>query len=185
MTKLSALGEIGATPPVELLSFTKWIPESLWGNWRTRAAELRKKILDLHAPLVDHVIYRREKIGRLQSFLDGVLDRQDKLQLTRNEINIMCGNLLEGGTDTMATTILTLFQVMALFPEWQVEAQKQIDRVVDEFTLPSFDHFAQLPIVTMIVKEILRWRPPAPGAFPHALAKGMFSQARHAVPDAF
>lgn len=174
MTELSALGEIGATPPVDLLGFLKWVPERFWGNWRTRADALRKSVLDLHSPLVDRVIERREKIGNLNSFLDGVFDKQEKLQLSRNEINIMCGNLLEGGTDTMATTILTLFQAMALHPEWQEEAQKQIDSVVDEYTLPSFEHFDKLPLVTMIVKELLRWRPPAPGAFPHALAKGQY-----------
>lgn len=30
------------------------------------------------------------------SLIDGVLDQQDKLGLTRPEIEIMCGNLLEG-----------------------------------------------------------------------------------------
>ncbi|CAK4032112.1 Cytochrome P450 [Lecanosticta acicola] len=171
MTKLSALGEIGATPPVDLLGFLKWIPERFWGNWRTKAEQLRKKVHGLHTPLVDRVIERRETMGERNSFLDSILDKQEKLQLSRNEIDIMCANLLEGGTDTMATTILTLFQAMAIHPEWQIEAQKQIESVVDEFTMPSFEHFDRLPLVTSIVKELLRWRPPAPGAFPHALAK--------------
>ena len=94
MTELSALGEIGATPPVDLLSVLKYLPQRLWGNWRTRAALLRKSIIDLHSPLVDQVIQRREMIGKSDSFLDGVFDQQEKLGLTRNEIDVMCGNLV-------------------------------------------------------------------------------------------
>ena len=175
MTELSALGEIGATPPVDLLSVLKYIPQRLWGNWRTRAALLRKSIIDLHSPLVDQVLQRREMIGQSNSFLDGVFDQQEKLELTRNEIDVMCGNLLEGGTDTMATTILTFCQAMAIHPEIQQEAHKQMDSVLSDSTPPSWSDYDQLPQVAMIVKELLRWRPPAPGAFPHALAKGTFS----------
>ncbi|KAL8786715.1 MAG: hypothetical protein Q9195_008090 [Heterodermia aff. obscurata] len=171
MTELSALGEIGATPPVDLLSVLKYIPQRLWGNWRTRAALLRKSIIDLHSPLVDQVIQRREMIGKSDSFLDGVFDQQEKLELSRNEIDVMCGNLLEGGTDTMATTILTFCQAMAIHPEIQQEAHNQMDSVLGESKPPSWSDYDQLPHVAMIVKELLRWRPPAPGAFPHALAK--------------
>ena len=178
MTELSALGEIGATPPVDLLSVLKYIPQRLWGNWRTRAALLRKSIIDLHSPLVDQVIQRREMIGKSNSFLDGVFDQQEKLELTRNEIDVMCGNLLEGGTDTMATTILTFCQAMAIHPEIQKEAHKQMDSVLDESNPPSWSDYDQLPHVAMIVKELLRWRPPAPGAFPHALAKGTLNPPR-------
>ncbi|KIA75506.1 hypothetical protein HK57_00005 [Aspergillus ustus] len=171
MTELSALGEIGATPPVDLLPILKYIPEKLYGNWRSRAAHLRQKLLDLHGPLVDQVISRREKIGKSHSFLDGVLDGQPELQLTRNEIDIMCGNLLEGGTDTMATTLLTLCQAMGMHPDIQREAHRHLDEVIGEERMPLWEDYDKLPFVAMIVKELLRWRPPAPGAFPHAVAK--------------
>ncbi|RFU78522.1 cytochrome p450 [Trichoderma arundinaceum] len=170
MTELSSIGEIGATPPVDLLSILKYLPGKLWGNWKTRAVNLRQAIINLHSPLVDEVLQRREKIGKSDTFLDGVFDRQDKLQLTRNEIDIMCGNLLEGGTDTIATTLLSLCQIMATYPDLVAEAQSEIDSVLDEYTLPSWEHYKKLPMVSMIVKEIIRWRPPAPSAFPHALA---------------
>ena len=173
MTELSALGEIGATPPVDVLSALKYIPERLWGNWKTRARLLRKRIFDLHSPLVDRVIERRAKIGKSKSFLDGVLDQQDKLKLTRDEIDIMCGNLLEGGTDTMATLILTLCQAMATNQHVLEEAHKQIDSVVNDSRLPSWTDYDRLPYVAMIVKELHRWRTPAPAGFPHALDEGM------------
>lgn len=173
VTELSGLGEIGASPPVDWLPFLKYLPERLWGNWKTRAARLRQRVLDLHSPLVERVIERRKNVGTAATFLDGVLDRQDKLQLTREEIDIMCGNLLEGGTDTMATTILTFFQAMVSYPEVQAKAQQQIDNALTDGECPCWSDYDRLPYVAMIVKEVLRWRPPAPGSFPHTLAQGM------------
>lgn len=172
LTNLSALGEIGATPPVDLLPLLKYLPQRLWGNWKTKVNVLREGISSLYPPLVDQVIERRATVGNRNSFLDGVLDQQEKLQLSRNEIDIMCGNLLEGGTDTMATLILTLCQAMALNPNVLAEAHKEIDSVLGESEMPSFADYRRLPYIGMIVKELLRWRPPAPTAFPHALDKG-------------
>ncbi|KAL2862208.1 cytochrome P450 [Aspergillus lucknowensis] len=172
VTEMSGLGEIGASPPVDWFPMLKYIPERLWGNWRTRAAKLRRRILGLYAPLVDQVIERRKnEIGHRGSFLDGVLDQNEKLGLARTEIEIMCGNLLEGGTDTMATTLLVFCQAMAMNPHVQEEAQSEMDAVLSDSEMPSWEHRDKLPYVCMITKELLRWRPPAPGSFPHALAK--------------
>jgi cytochrome P450 len=171
---MSGLGEIGASPPVDWLPVLKYIPERFWGNWRTRAARLRKRILDFHGPLVDRVIERRknEAGGDRGSFIDGVLNQQHKLNLSRPEIEIMCGNLLEGGTDTMATTLLVFCQAMATHPSVQEDAQREMDTVLSDTELPTWEHREKLPYVASITKELLRWRPPAPGSFPHALAKG-------------
>ncbi|GES59268.1 cytochrome P450 [Aspergillus terreus] len=51
------------------------------------------------------------------------------------------------------------------------EAQREIDAVLGDHELPSWTDYERLPAVAMIAKEILRWRPPAPGLFPHSLTK--------------
>ena len=174
MTDLSALGEIGATPPVDFLPVLRYLPEWLWGNWKTRVRLLRETISDLQSPLVDRIIERRATGRKANSFIDSVLDQQDELKLSRHEVEIMAGNLLEGGTDTMATLILTLFQAMALHPHIQEECHAEIDSVVKDSRMPSWGDFESLPYVTMLIKELIRWRPPAPTGFPHALDKGSF-----------
>ncbi|KAL9619846.1 MAG: hypothetical protein Q9160_005586 [Pyrenula sp. 1 TL-2023] len=171
MTKLLSLGEIGATPPIDLFPFLKYLPERLWGNWKTRAQDLREFALGLYSPLVEQVMTRRTMGKRLETFLDGVLDQNEKLGLSREELNIMCGNLLEGGTDTTGTLIMTLWQAMALHPEILAEAHAQIDSVLDESTMPTWADYERLPYVAMIVKELQRWRAPARTAFPHAMDK--------------
>ena len=51
---------------------------------------------------------------------------------------------------------------MTLFPDIQKRAQAEIDIVVGDGRLPSFEDRERLPFVEAIVKEILRWRPPGP-----------------------
>lgn len=72
MTKLLSLGEIGATPPIDLFPFLKYLPEGLWGNWKTRAQDLRDFALGLYGPLVEQVIARRKMGKRSDTFMDGV-----------------------------------------------------------------------------------------------------------------
>ncbi|CRG92454.1 Cytochrome P450 2F2 [Talaromyces islandicus] len=171
MLELSKISEIGATPPVDLLGVFKYIPEKLWGSWRTRAQNLSQMMTLLYGPLVEHVLQRRST-GRVKtSFLDEVLNQQEKLQLRREEINTMCGNLVEGGSDSVGSMMLAFIQAMLAFPDVQKRAQEELDAVVGESRMPTWADYAQLPYVAMIVKETMRWRPVVPGAFPHAAAK--------------
>ncbi|KEY67011.1 hypothetical protein S7711_04695 [Stachybotrys chartarum IBT 7711] len=168
MTDLSALGEVGSTPPVDVLSFFKYLPENFWGNWKTRAQALRQEVESLYGSLVGQALKRRERIGSLSTFIDAVYGQE---KLSQHEVEIMCGNLLEGGTDTMATTILVLLQAMSENPDILRTAQAEIDSVVATERSPLWSDFEKLPYVNMVIKELLRWRPPAPSAFPHATAK--------------
>ena len=56
---------------------------------------------------------------------------------------------------------------MTLFPEVQLEAQEEIDRIVGTKRLPNFEDRPNLPYVDAIVKEVLRWHPVAPIGVPH------------------
>lgn len=171
---ISEIFEMGATPPVDIFPFLNWIPEKLFNNWKSRSATLARTMDSVYGPLVDRVLSRREKAGSLnkESYLDMIFDQQDTLQLTRHEIDLMVGNLLEGGSDTTAITTIALIQAMALYPEVQREAQASIDSVIGEDRAPTWEDFSRLPYVVMVVKETMRWRPVMPTAFPHATSKG-------------
>lgn len=56
---------------------------------------------------------------------------------------------------------------MTLYPEVQLKAQEEIDRVVGNKRLPNVEDRANLPYVDAIVKEILRWHPVGPIGVPH------------------
>lgn len=178
---LSEIFEMGATPPVDIFSIFRYLPESLFGNWRSRSRRVEDIMVNLYHPLVDRVQRRREKSGPRETFIDGVLDQQDNLQLTRHEIDLMVGNLLEGGSDTSSIMTIAFIQAMACYPDVQREAQREIDALLGEDTIPDWKDYARLPYVAMVVKETMRWRPVMPTGFPHATSQGM-SGKQHNVP---
>lgn len=131
----------------------------------------------LYGRMVSLVIQRRLKAGSRRSLLDDVLDQQEKLQLTQNEVNSLCGVLLEGGSATSASVILAFVQAMIKYPYAQTKAQQEIDSVIGENRSPVWSDYAKLPYVSQIVKETMRWRPVAPIGFPHASSAGTSTQA--------
>ncbi|KAH9885225.1 cytochrome P450 [Cubamyces lactineus] len=63
-----------------------------------------------------------------------------------------------GGSDTLYSTLMTLFFAMASYPEVQERAQRELDTVVGPSRLPDFDDAPSLPYITAIMRECLRWR---------------------------
>lgn len=173
MEGLAEVLEIGATPPVDIFPILKWVPERFLGNWITRSLAVGRAEDALYSRTIARVKQRRLQVGSRGSFLDDVLDQQEKLGLNQNELNYLGGVMMEGGSDTSATTLLVFIQAMIKFPHVQKKAQVEIDSVVGEDRSPLWSDYARLPYVSQIVKETIRWRPVSPLAFPHALRNGM------------
>ena len=172
MEMFSSIMEVGATPPVDILPILKYMPERFWKNWQTRAKKVGEAMGALYEKMVQRVLERRERIGNKNSMLDTVLDQQDKLQLSPNELRFFCGAPMEGGSDTSASMILVFITAMLKYPDIQKKAQREIDAVVNEDRTPLWSDFDKLPYVNMVVKECMRWRPVTPLAFPHSTAEG-------------
>lgn len=164
--------EAGAAPPVDIFPIFKWIPQCFFNNWITRSRNVGIAADKLYGRLVSHVIQRRLKAVSRRSFLDDVLDQQEKLQLTPNELNFLGGAMLEGGTDTSSSAILVFIHAMIKYPHVQTKAQQEIDSVIGEDRSPLWSDYVKLPYVSQVVKETMRWRPVAPFAFPHASSAG-------------
>ena len=172
MEGFSEIMEPGSTPPVDIFPILKYLPESLFGNWRTRARDVGKKMDTLYGKMVSQVMKRRLASGSAGSFLDGILDKQDKLNLTRDEMNFLCGVLLEGGSDTSSSIIIAFIHAMIKYPNVQKKAQAEIDQIVGQSRSPLWSDYAKLPYIAMVVKETMRWRPVVPLGFPHASSEG-------------
>ncbi|KIM59146.1 hypothetical protein SCLCIDRAFT_126574 [Scleroderma citrinum Foug A] len=75
------------------------------------------------------------------------------------------------GVDTTLSALLVFMLAMTLYPEVQVRAQEEIDRVVGRDHLPDFGDRDNLPYVEAILMETLRWHPIAPLGLPHTTTK--------------
>ena len=56
---------------------------------------------------------------------------------------------------------------MAMHPEIQQRAQKELDSVVGDRRLPMHNDQSSLPYIEAIMKEALRWQPVFPLGIPH------------------
>ncbi|KAJ6555589.1 cytochrome P450 monooxygenase [Mycena vulgaris] len=67
----------------------------------------------------------------------------------------------------IAISLNAFILAMIVYPEVQRKAQEELDAVVGKDRLPDFSDQSSLPYCNAIVKEVLRWNPPAPLAIPH------------------
>ena len=58
-------------------------------------------------------------------------------------------------SDTTVSAIHTFFLLMVCFPQVQIKAQAELDRVVNG-KFPDFEDVKELPYLTAVVKEVLR-----------------------------
>jgi cytochrome P450 len=73
-----------------------------------------------------------------------------------------------GSYETTTSTLMTFALAMVLHPDVQRRAQAEIDSVVGEDRLPTFEDRASLPYVESVLRETLRWHPILPIGTPHA-----------------
>lgn len=61
-----------------------------------------------------------------------------------------------------SSAIKSFFLAATLHPEIVRLGQQELDEVLGGERLPDFSDMPRLPYISAIVKEVLRWRPPAP-----------------------
>ena len=174
MEDWSVVMEPGNTPPVDIFPLLHWIPEKLFGNWRSRATHVGDAMNGLYCDMLEGLERRREKVGPRFSFMDRVLDQRDKLELNKHQLYFLGGTMMEGASDTSSSIILSAVQAFVKWPEVMRKAQREIDSVIGEDRSPVWADYDKLPYVAATVKEAMRWRPVVPLAFPHAADEGEF-----------
>ena len=111
----------------------------------------------------------QEKVGVPQPFADTLVTAAPKYNLTTEELSSLTGNLFGAGSDTSSSTLVTFVLACCAFPEAMLTAQAELDRVVGRQRSPGWDDMDQLPYVTALFKEVLRWRSVAIiGGQPHS-----------------
>lgn len=68
----------------------------------------------------------------------------------------------QGGAETTATAMGWWSYAMLAYPECQRRAQEELDMVVGRERVPTFADLPDLPYISAMIKETLRWRPVLP-----------------------
>ena len=69
----------------------------------------------------------------------------------------------------MASATDSFFYYMAINPDIQEKAQREIDNIIGTHRLPDFSDRTEMPYVEAIYREVLRSRPPAPLGAAHCV----------------
>lgn len=170
---LTRIQQPGSLPPLDMFPFLKWFPQRLLGNWKDVAETVRLQLSDLYLRTYDHIVERHRREGSKGSFADGIIEQCESVGWDRHTAAFICGLMMEGGSDTTSTALTIFMHLAAKYPEALAQAQRDIDEVIGDDRSPTWADFANLPLVQGVIKEVLRHRPLAPIAFPHALSEGM------------
>ncbi|RDX53565.1 cytochrome P450 [Lentinus brumalis] len=175
---------------VEFLPFLQhvpgWVPGTGFqrelGAWRDATVGTKEGLFKKAMEGIDKGIQTHSVVGELVEGR-GVFV-QDENDLTVQEIPKSVGNVaVEGGADTTFSSLQTFFLALSLNPEVQRKAQAQLDAIVGPGRLPEHADRSNLPYITAIVKECLRWHPVLPFGVPHLTTqdieyRGYFIPAR-------
>lgn len=181
--KYVALLEVGAIPPVDLLPWLVHVPQALWTgrwkNWKDKSDESGRAVNAAFTQMAEPVLERRRRGVRAATVYDYVLNEGEKgIDLTRRDLDVFAGSLIDAGSDTTASAIRVFIQAMVRYPDVQVRAHRQVDDVVGSMRSPRWSDVAKLPYVVQIIKEVMRWRPLA-AMIPHSTTAGIFHSARN------
>ncbi|KAH9888316.1 cytochrome P450 [Cubamyces lactineus] len=166
---------IGLSPPMWLANpaaLMEFIPKWLGGSalslkiqrWRADLEQFRTGAFAMCKE-------RLNKGGSRPSYTASLLQEMSPSDGSHEEGMIRDTAALAYGAafETSAASAEILILTMALNPEIQKRAQEEIDRVVGTHRLPDFSDREHLPYITAVMKEALRWHPPAPTGIPHQL----------------
>ncbi|RFU29308.1 hypothetical protein B7463_g7033, partial [Scytalidium lignicola] len=157
-----------------LRGVVKLLPVSL-NPFATKATRIYHAERKHFYNLFEEAKQRSEKPGPLPNFVSDIVRAQQTWKdpsttqlLTDHAAAYIAGISFEGGADTSRNTLIGFIKAMALFPDAQRAAQRELDKVVGD-KLPEFEDFDNLPYIRCVIKESLRWMPTAiSGAVPHA-----------------
>ncbi|KAM0344912.1 hypothetical protein ACHAPU_007045 [Fusarium lateritium] len=168
--QFTALLEQGASPPVDAFPFLRAVPEFL-APWKTRAKAVREEQKGLYLRLVKETRDRLKRGKGRDCFLNAMLQEQEKNDMDDEHIAYLAGNLMEAGSDTTASTLLSFLLAMIKYPNEFKKAQQEVDQVCGSSRSPTAEDINRLPFIKACMDETLRWRPVAPGGVPHALTR--------------
>ncbi|KAK4944644.1 hypothetical protein LTR10_016078 [Elasticomyces elasticus] len=148
------------------------LPESWFGNWRTRGRKMFEHDSRVYLDLWENLKKEVDAGTAEECFCkDFYVNDPAKSGINDLQAAYTCGGLIEAGSETTGTTLNNFLLCMVLHPKAVKEAQEEIERVVGSNRLPVWEDEKNLPYVRALVKEVLRWRPVNKFGMPHATSE--------------
>ncbi|KAJ7637835.1 cytochrome P450 monooxygenase [Mycena rosella] len=158
---------------VDALPIIRWLPEWILpgGGFRKDARIARQKAETARDVPFNQVLAEMAAGTAKPSFVSNLVNSAGvgaDLELIKS----CAGTIYFAGTEAIAISLNAFILAMIVWPDVQRKAQAELDAAgVGKDRLPDFTDEESLPYISAIVKEVLRWNPPAPLAIPHVTVK--------------
>ncbi|KAF8799105.1 cytochrome P450 [Phlegmacium glaucopus] len=181
LSSAGSAGRVGAFL-VDVIPILKYVPEFMPGAGFQKKARIWRKLQEgfRERPFLASIEAMASGSVRpsLTSMALGDVDESLDIDHQREVIKDTAGVVFAAGADTTVSTTHTFFLAMVCFPDIQMKAQAELDRVVGG-RLPDFDDMEDLPYISALVKEVLRWQPVTPYGFPHCTTEDDVYEGYH------
>ncbi|KAI1308260.1 cytochrome protein [Xylaria venustula] len=155
---------------VDVMPVLKYIPDWLpGGRWKRTSREWHAVLKETSEKPLQFAQQRMARGNKDKNFVTKFYEGKEDIVTGWDNDNIKWSALTTygGGADTTVNAISSFFLAMTLFPEVQLKAREEIDRVVGTDRLPSFNDRENLPYIEAVLKEAWRWHTVAPISGPH------------------
>lgn len=151
--RFTALLEPGAAPPVDGITFLKYMPE-IFAPWKRNAKQIRHDQSVLYYRLFNETKERMAKGLGTGCFMERLIKSQAKNGLDDEHITYLGGVIMEGGSDTTSSTLLSFLLAMLQNPAALKGAQEDVDRVCGTQRSPNMDDLDNLPYIEACMHEV-------------------------------
>ncbi|KAF9646882.1 cytochrome P450 [Thelephora ganbajun] len=157
---------------VDWIPSLKYLPSWLPGaGFHAVAKRARRKLDEMKNLPFDHV---KDNMKSGSSYSPSIastcLEELDELKtqgVDEGTIRDLSAGVYVGGADTPPVVLQDFILAMVLHPHVLKKAQEEIDQLLGGERLPQYSDRPNLPYVSAVFKEIVRWRPPTPLSIPH------------------
>ncbi|KAJ7707838.1 cytochrome P450 [Mycena metata] len=170
---------------VDYFPALQYLPSWLPGASFQREAQRMRADLDKLFDVPFQFVKREIETGHPHpSFLLSYLQEKNGEETPEEEelVQAFGTALYSGGAETTPSALTSFILAMALNPEVQDRAQREIDSLLSTSNssqgsvpiptrLPTFEDKGDLPYVSAIVKEVWRWNPSVPLGLPHVVTQ--------------
>ncbi|CAO2653079.1 Nn.00g024900.m01.CDS01 [Neocucurbitaria sp. VM-36] len=151
---------------VDIFPFLQYAPDWFPGTgFKNVARDMKAQLRQTTEQPYEFVKQQMREKKHKTSFLSQAIENSDPEMERIHKWS--ASSMYLGGADTTVSGLMTFFLAMTVFPEVQVKAQEELDRVMGG-RLPTSADKGRLPYIDAVVKETHRWHPVAPMALPHS-----------------
>ncbi|CAK5271974.1 unnamed protein product [Mycena citricolor] len=153
---------------VDTFPILKHVPSWMPGaGFKTKARHWKNVNHDLqHVPFSESLKGMERGTGAAESFVSYCMTESDP-PANASDIRPVATALFVAAADTSVSALGTFILAMLSNPGSQERAKSELDSVLGAGVLPTMADRPQLPYISAIVKEVLRWKVVTPLGVPH------------------